>query len=219
MTTKSHRWWWAATATTVLLAGCGSGEEGGGGDGGQATVLTQEQVRRVLPDGASMDGWKQAAKPTAVEMDDLYRREACPVKGNAGCEGSRYFGASTLQQADTAARVTYLVVAYDSEQHADAAYDVLWDGHYGETVGQKPKSFELGAIGDERDARWGASGWGRAPGAVTQVRVGTTLLWVQATGAKKGDIDQDGVRDFTELLAERSRQAQNGDAPTAALGD
>ncbi|MGA5704928.1 hypothetical protein ACWDU0_10130 [Streptomyces cellulosae] len=35
----------------------------------------------------------------------------------------------------------------------------------------------------------------------------------------QGDIDQDGVRDLTELLAERSRQAQNGDAPTAALGD
>ncbi|GAA0679738.1 hypothetical protein OG986_00465 [Streptomyces cellulosae] len=35
----------------------------------------------------------------------------------------------------------------------------------------------------------------------------------------QGDIDQDGVRDLTELLEERSRQAQNGDAPTAALGD
>ncbi|WSM38053.1 hypothetical protein OIE80_00705 [Streptomyces cellulosae] len=218
MTTKTHRWWWAAAAAMVVLAGCGSGEEGGG-DGDRAAVLTQEQVRRVLPDGASMDGWKQAAKPTAVEMDDLYRREACPVKGNAGCEGSRYFGASTFQQADTAARVTYLVIAYDSEQHADAAYDVLWDGHYSETVGQEAKAFELGATGDERDARWGASGWDNAPGAVTQVRVGTTLLWVQATGAKKGDIDQDGVRDLTELLAERSRQAQNGDAPIAALGD
>ncbi|MEV5459600.1 hypothetical protein AB0L17_15130 [Streptomyces cellulosae] len=51
------------------------------------------------------------------------------------------------------------------------------------------------------------------------MRVGTTLLWVQAGGEPEGDIDPDGVRDFTELLAERSRQAQNGDTPTAALGD
>ena len=49
--------------------------------------------------------------------------------------------------------------------------------------------------------------------------VGTTLLWVFASGDHQRDIDQDGVRDFTELLAERSRQAQNGDTPTAALGD
>ncbi|MFF8980920.1 hypothetical protein ACF08A_29480 [Streptomyces cellulosae] len=51
------------------------------------------------------------------------------------------------------------------------------------------------------------------------MRVGTTLLWVQTGGESEGDIDPDGVRDFTELLAERPRQSQNGDTPTAALGD
>ncbi|MEU9755672.1 hypothetical protein AB0D90_21475 [Streptomyces althioticus] len=218
MTTKSRRWWWMAIATTaVLVAGCGSGEEGGGA---RTAVLTMGQVRQVVPDAASMDGWKEAGKPNAGEMDDLQRQWACPMKGRVGCEGSRYFSASAFEQEGTAARVDYLVIAYDDEQLADAAYDVLWDGYYRKRVGQRAKAFDLGPLGDERDARWGRSGYvGVAPAAVTQARVGTTLLWVFASGDRQGDIDQDGVRDFTELLAERSRQAQNGDTPTAELGD
>ena len=169
MTTKSRRWWWTAiAATAVLLAGCGSEEEGGGA---QAAVLTMGQVRQVVPDAASMDGWKKAGQPNAAETDDLQRQWACPMKGRVGCEGSRYFSASAFEQEGTAARVDCLVIAYDDEQLADAAYDVLWDGHYRKRVGQRAKAFDLGPLGDERDARWGGSRYDSvAPGAVTQTR-------------------------------------------------
>ncbi|MFH8804622.1 hypothetical protein ACH4F6_34550 [Streptomyces sp. NPDC017936] len=212
---RNYRWC-AAIAAVLLLAGCGGGAESDSGDG-KAVALTKEQVRKTLPDGEAMTGWKKSARPTAVEMDKLYRSQACPIKGNAGCENSRFYGASTFRHDGNAATVTFLIVAYDSEQAAREAYDVLWDGYYGERAGQRAKTFSLGPIGDERDARFGSSGFRGEPGAVTQTRVGTALLWIEAASADKGGIDEDGVRDLATVLAERARQAQNGDTPSAAL--
>lgn len=211
-----HRWC-AATAAVLLLAGCGGAESDS--TTGKAAALTKDQVRRTLPDGEAMPGWKKSARPTAVRMDKLYRSQACPIKDRAGCEDSRFFGASTFRREDPLSEVTFLIVAYGSEQAAENAYDVLWDGYYGNRVGRKPKPFELGPIGDERDARLGTAGFRGEPGAVTQIRVGTTLLWTMESAARKGDLDKDTIRDLATVLAQRSRQAQNGDAPSAALGD
>ncbi|CAM5290731.1 hypothetical protein ACFUV2_25510 [Streptomyces pilosus] len=208
--------WCAAAAAVLLLTGCG-GDAGDDTGKGEAVALTKQQVRETLPDGEAMAGWKETARPTAVEVDDLYRRQACPVEGNAGCENSRFYGASTFRHADDASHVTFLVLAYDSEQAARDAYDVLWDGHYAKKAGPGAKAFGLGPIGDQRDARFGTSGFRGEPGAVTQTRVGTTLLWSEAASAGKGGIDEDRVRALATVLAERARQAQNGDSPSAAL--
>ncbi|MFE0674118.1 hypothetical protein [Streptomyces sp. NPDC058867] len=151
-------------------------------------------------------------------MDELYRSQACPIAGNAGCEDSRFFGASTFQRDDRTAVVTFLITAYVSEEAARQAYDVLWDGYYADRAGPRAKSFDIGPIGDERDARFGTYGFDGEPGAVTQTRVGTTLLWTQAGAMDKGGLDEDAVRDLAAVLAERARQAQDGDAPSAALG-
>ncbi|MEY9488522.1 hypothetical protein RKD26_004316 [Streptomyces calvus] len=210
--------WCAPTAVALLLTGCGGGTEDDSRNG-KAVPLTKEQVRKALPDGEAMAGWKQSARPMAVEMNELYRGLDCPIKDNAGCENSRFHGASTFRHDADAANVTFLIIAYDSEPAARKAYDVLWDGYYGERAGQRAKTFALGPIGDERDARFGTSGFQGEPGAVAQIRVGTTLLWTLAASPRKGGIDEDGVRDLATLLAERSRQAQNGDEPSAALGD
>ena len=219
MVMRDYRWC-AAVVAALLLAGCGGGDGGdaeGGSEGGKAVALTKEQVRETLPDGEAMPGWKESARPTAVEMDKLHRSQACPIKGNAGCENSRFFGASTFRNDDSAATVTFLIVAYDSEQSAREAYDVLWDGYYSKRAGQRPRTFGLGPVGDERDARFGSSGFRGEPGAVTQTRVGTTLLWTEAASTDKGGIDEDGARDLAAMLAERARQAQDGDEPSAAL--
>ncbi|MGW0331762.1 hypothetical protein ACWD0J_07795 [Streptomyces sp. NPDC003011] len=205
-----------AIAAALLLVGCGGGAESDSGNG-KAVALTKEQARKTLPDGEAMTGWTESARPTVVAIDKHYRSQACPSKGNAGCENSRFYGASSFQHNDNAATVTFLIIAYDSEQAARAAYDVLWDGYYGNMAGQRPKTFDIGPIGDERDARFGSSGFLGEPGAVTQTRVGTTLLWTQAASAGKGGIDEDRVRDLATVLAKRARQAQNGDAPSAAL--
>ncbi|WP_333774496.1 hypothetical protein [Streptomyces sp. IBSBF 3136] len=217
MTMSNYRWC-AAVAAALLLAGCGGGAQSNSGNG-KAVALTKEQVRETLPDDEAMTGWKESARPTAVEMDKLYRSQACPIKDHAGCENSRFYGASTFRHDDAAATVTFLIIAYDSEQAAREAYDVLWDGYYGKRAGQRAKTFGIGRIGDERDARFGSSGFHGEPGAVTQTRVGTTLLWTLAGSADKdkGGIDEDGVRDLATVLAKRARQSQNGDAPSAAL--
>ncbi|KAF3470010.1 hypothetical protein [Streptomyces sp. Tu 3180] len=207
--------WCVAAAAVLLLAGCGGAKSDSGT--GKAVTLTKEQVRQTLPDGEAMTGWKESARPTAVEMDKLYRSQACPIKDNAGCENSRFYGASTLRHHDNAATVTFLIIAYDSEQAARKAYDVLWDGYYGKRAGQRAKRFGLGPIGDERDARFGSSGFRGEPGAVTQTRVGTTLLWTLAASANKDGIDENGVQDLATVLAKRAQQAQNGDTPSAAL--
>lgn len=213
MVMRNYRWC-VASAAALLLAGCGGGAEGDSGNG-KAVALTKEQVRETLPDGEAMAGWKEFARPTVVETDKLYRWQACPIKGNAGCENSRFYGASTFQHDDNAATVTFQIIAYDSEQAAREAYDVLWDGHYGKKAGPRAKTFGIGPIGDERDARFG-SFFGE-PGAVTQTRAGTALLWTEAISMGKGGVDEDGVRDLATVLAKRAQQAQNGDAPSAAL--
>ncbi|MFG3155660.1 hypothetical protein ACGF7W_26880 [Streptomyces sp. NPDC048219] len=215
MTMRTHRWY-AATAAALLLSGCAGAPEGDS-TAGEAAALTREQVGRTLPDGEVMTGWKQSLRPTAVEMNTLYRSQAYPIKGNAGCEDSRFFGAATFRREDPSASVTFQIIAYDSEQAAQDAYDVLWDGYYGNQAGQTAKPLELGPIGDERDARLGTSGFLGEPGAVAQTRVGTTLLWIMESAAHKGDIDEDGVRDLATVLAERSRQAQSGSEPSATL--
>ncbi|MEU4142941.1 hypothetical protein [Streptomyces parvulus] len=213
-----RKWWGTATAAALLLTGCGGGAEADNASDDKAAVLSEDEVRDVLPDDEAMPGWKQSARPTAVAMNDLYRREACPIKGNAGCEESRFFGASAFRHDETAAYVSFLAVAYDSEAAAERAYDVLWDGYYGKKAGPRARTLELGPLGDERDARFGTSGLNGEPGAVTQTRVGTALLWAEAASAGKGGVDEDIVRDLATVLADRSRQAQNGDAVSASLG-
>ncbi|MFD0319339.1 hypothetical protein [Streptomyces flavalbus] len=213
---KNDRWCVVISAA-LLLAGCGGGPQSDSGND-RAAALTEEQTRQVLPDGEAMPGWRQTHRPTVLKLDNrLYRSQACPARNNAGCEESRFYGASTFREDDSAATVTFLVIAYDSERAAREAYDVLWDGYYGERAGQRARVFEIGPIGDERDARFGSYDFEGHPGGVTQTRVGTTLLWTQATSAGRGGIDEDRMGELATVLAERARQAQNGDEPSATL--
>ncbi|WP_052412367.1 hypothetical protein [Streptomyces mutabilis] len=150
-------------------------------------------------------------------MNKLYRQQACPIKNNAGCEGSRFYGVSAFQHDDNAANISFLIIAYDSEQAAQKAYDVLWDGYYSERVGQKAKALLLGPIADEFDALLGSSGFHDEPGTITRTRVGATLLGTEAASAGKGGVDENGARDLAAVFAERARQAQDGEDPSAAL--
>ncbi|MFF9391906.1 hypothetical protein [Streptomyces griseoluteus] len=209
--------WLVAIAAVLLLAGCGGGSQIDTGSG-KAVPLTKEQTQKTLPDGGVMTGWKASVRPATVKMNKLYRSAVCPIKDNAGCESSRFYGTSTFRRDDSAAFATFLIVAYDSEQAAREAYDVLWN-YYGKKTGQRARKFSLGPIGEKRDARIGPSGFHGEPGTVTQVRVGTTLLWTMtdSTGKDNHAVTEDSARDLATVLAERARQAQNGDTPSATL--
>ncbi|MFJ3664695.1 hypothetical protein ACIPPM_30070 [Streptomyces sp. NPDC090119] len=211
--------WLVAIVAALLLAGCGGGAEIDTGNG-KAVALRKEQVRETLPDGGAMPGWKESVRPYAMEMDKLYLSVACPIKDNAGCENSRFYGASTFRRDDSAVNATFLVIAYDSEQAARKAYDVLWNDYYGKRAGERARKFSLGPIGERRDARFGSYGYHGEPSTVAQFRVGTTLLWAMADSMdkdKKDDVNEDATRDLATVLAKRARQAQNGDTPSATL--
>ncbi|MFJ5019038.1 hypothetical protein [Streptomyces griseoluteus] len=209
--------WFVAIAAALLLAGCGGGTQIDTGNG-KAVPLTKEQTRKTLPDGGAMTGWKASIRPASVKMDKLYRSAACPIKDNAGCDSSRFYGTSAFRRDDSAAVTTFLIVAYDSEQAAREAYDVLWN-YYGKKTGPRARRFSLGPIGKKRDARIGPSGFHGETGAITQVRVGTTLLWTvtDSTGKDNNAVTEDSARDLATLLAKRARQAQNGDTPSVTL--
>ncbi|MET8695323.1 hypothetical protein ABZV65_22590 [Streptomyces bauhiniae] len=210
--------WVLAVAAALLLAGCGGGAQSDSWNG-KEVALTKEQVRATLPDGGAMTGWKGAIRPVATDMDKLYRSQACPIDHNAGCENSRFYGAAAFRRDDSAANVTFLIIAYDSEQAARKAYDVLWNRYYGKRAGARARTFSLGPIGERRDARYGSLGYRGAPSTVTQARVGTTLLWTMMDSTSK-DIDavtEDATRDLTTVLARRAQEAQNGEAPSATL--
>ncbi|MEU9924952.1 hypothetical protein AB0H51_27305 [Streptomyces griseoluteus] len=206
-----------AIAAALLLAGCGGGTQIDTGNG-KAVALTKEQIRKTLPDGAAMTDWKASARPTTVKMNKLYLSAVCPIKDNAGCENSRFYGSSTFRRDDSAATATFLIIAYDSEQAAREAYDVLWN-YYGKSTGQRARTFSLGPIGEKRDARIGTSSFHGEPSTITQTRVGTTLLWTiaYATDKDKNTVTEDSARALATVLAKRARQAQNGDTPSATL--
>lgn len=210
--------WFLAIAAALLLAGCGGGTQIDTGNG-KAVALTKAQVQKTLPDGGAMTGWKASVRPAAVKMNKLYRSAACPIKDNAGCENSRFYGTSAFRRDDSAAVATFLIVAYDSERAAGEAYDVLWN-YYGKRTGQRARTFSLGPVGEKRDARIGPFGFHGEPGTITQARVGTTLLWTITDSTnkdKKDAVTEDSARDLATVLAERARQAQNGDTPSATL--
>ncbi|MER6161608.1 hypothetical protein ABT147_39840 [Streptomyces sp. NPDC001868] len=215
---RNYRWCVAIAA--LLLTGCGGDAESDSWNG-KAVALTKEQVRETLPDGGAMTGWKKSARPktATAAMDELARGEFCPVNDRAGCENSRFYGISTFRRDDSAAVVHFLIIAYDSEQAAREAYDVLWNGYYGKRVGLRARTFSLGPIGEKRDARFGSSAFHGEPGTVTQTRVGTTLLWTMADSTDRNEdaVNEDSARDLATMLAKRARQAQNGDTPSAAL--
>ncbi|MYZ36888.1 MULTISPECIES: hypothetical protein [unclassified Streptomyces] len=210
-----RRQWYVQTAGTalgaVLLAGCG------GEQADTAAPLDQAQVRSVLPDAKAMPGWKTAEKPSAGALDSEFMRNGvCPSEGNKGCEGSRFLGSVTFGRADNDALVDLWMVAYEDEQAAVAAYDVLWKDTARKAGKEKA---ELGAAGEERDALRGAVGPQGAQGITGQIRVGTTILRLDTSARHEDELNRGFVQDIAALFARRAQQAQNGETPTAALAD
>ncbi|MER6104411.1 hypothetical protein ABT115_19310 [Streptomyces sp. NPDC001832] len=201
---------WAAGAALLLQTGCGS-------DDSKSTALSAKQVEAALPGGAAMPGWTVSEEPEAIPMNSMHKQLVCPNEGNKGCEDARFYGLSTFHRDDKNANAYFQMAAYKDEQTAETAYEALWKIN-SRGPGPKAKNLDLGALGEESNARVGTVDFRGEPGAVAQVRVGTTLLWVQVTGTRKGDIDDALVKDMASLFSVRAEQAQKGDRPSATLG-
>lgn len=203
-----------AGAALLLLTACGGNESGSAAD--RSGVLSATQVKSAMPDGAAMPGWTVQADAEAIPVNAQYKQKICPAEGNKGCEKISFYGATTFIRSDKKANASFEIAAYRSAQAAEAADEVLWKSHGSELMANGG-GLDLEGLGDGSHARVGDVGFEGEPGGATQVRVGTALLWVQITGAGKGDIDNALVKDLASLFTERVEQAQSGGTPSTTL--
>ncbi|MFE4828920.1 hypothetical protein [Streptomyces sp. NPDC056672] len=196
-----------------VLAACGGAERED-----TASALDEAQVRSVLPDAPSMPGWKTAKKASTGALDSTFTRSTiCPNKGNKGCEASLFLGSASYESDAGDAHASLWMVAYEDEKAAEAGYDVLWKDTARKTGREKA---DLGPVGEERNARRGPLGYSDDAEAITgQIRVGTAILWLSADARDNDGLDSGFVQDIAALFAERARQAQNGQDPSAGLDD
>ncbi|WP_327116946.1 hypothetical protein OG206_17155 [Streptomyces sp. NBC_01341] len=199
--------WAAAGAAALLLAGCGGTED-------EATALDKAQVASVLPDESALPGWNVSEKPSAAAMGEAGRRAICLSAEGEGCEDSAFLGSVSLLRDDESASTRFWLVAYKDEKAAEAAYDVLWT-QTSRNAGRDEA--DLGAVGAERDAVAGPSGYDGAYAVTGQIRVGTALLWVSSDARSEKALDEDLVKDLAALFSDRAQQAQNGEEPSARL--
>lgn len=197
----------AAAAGLLLLAGCG------GGTGDEAAALDEAQVASVLPDEDAMPGWERSEKASTSPMNDLARGSLCPSRGHEGCEKSLFMGSVSFVNENEKAGARFWMIAYEDEEAAEAAYDVLWK-RTARTTGTDEA--DLGQVGEQRDARLGAQ-YGQGLSVTGQIRVGTAVLWMGSDARSEEKPDQELTEGLAALFSERARQAQNGDEPTAGL--
>ncbi|MEV0785171.1 hypothetical protein AB0I52_19805 [Streptomyces sp. NPDC050423] len=219
MSRPGKRWYvrgMAGGAAALLLAGCG----GGGGDSA-AKALGKAEVASVLPDAKAVPGWRTAMKPQAEARNPELPPPACVTtskkKHRTACDPVTFWGASAYVRESDAASLNFWTLAYEDEKTAGAAYDALAEYYGGDRVGVDAVPVPIGEPGQERVSNRAKTGTMGGPATLTQVRVGTTVLGVSTGSQGTSALSDDQVKALAAMFAERARQAQDGDRPSAAL--
>ncbi|MFJ2894130.1 hypothetical protein ACIO87_04500 [Streptomyces sp. NPDC087218] len=205
----------AAGAALLLLAGCG------GGDGGAAAALDRKQVASVLPDAKAVPGWRMYVKPDAQKPVAGFPPSVCMAatkkKRKTACDTVTSWGASAFVRQPDVTTLNFWVLAYKDEETADAAYDVLIEWYGGDRVGRGARKVDLGDIGEDREANRAAVGTMGGPATIAQVRVGTTVLGISTGTQGRTAVPDEQVEAFAAVIAERAKQAQSGEKPSAKV--
>ncbi|EDY47232.1 hypothetical protein SSCG_00260 [Streptomyces clavuligerus] len=185
----------------------------------KATVLTAGQVAAVLPREGDLPGWGgPTGAPRAV---DLRKEDAIPVscvrRKDPVCAGA-LFASSTLFTHREAGTITISVYAYDSASTATAAARPLLDRYAGANLlpGGIADSRLPGPVGETSWAKRGTNKL-RSQGSVVVSRVGTNVLIVETGGLDAKIYTGAELVALGKVIADRSRQAQNGGTPSARL--
>lgn len=200
-----------AAAALLLLTGCGSD----GGSDGESGALSRKQAQSVVPDREAMPGWQMTTKPSALPMKGIRQGGVCEGSGE-GCKGARFYSASNFMQKNKSSSVSFSLVAYNTPQAAEAAYEAMWKHH---SRSMAPHAQKIGLkTGERSDARLGVIGFKGEPGAVVQMRTGASLSWIQLRGARKDAFDDTLVKDLAAMLSKRGQEATSGGTATTRLG-
>ncbi|WP_405602724.1 hypothetical protein OG741_28930 [Streptomyces sp. NBC_01410] len=191
----------------LVLAGCGKSS------GGEASALSEQQMKAVVPDSRAVPGWEVLSGPAADTMEGDLRGSLCPEKEKQACEGARFVGTSRFEKKK--AEIGFWAMTYQDEKAAEDAFDVHWDW-YRKGLGM-PESLDLGSVGEQRQAALGTSNYQGDKRAVAQVRLGTVIMWVSVDASRQTDIDATLVKDLATVFAARADEAEKGRTPAAAL--
>lgn len=192
-----------------LLTGCGD-------DGSKP--LSNSEVASVLPDKASLPGWREGVPPTVYplkEAKSLGGVAAWCLGDTRACDGSKIIGVSDFGTPDNGTS-TFLVTTFSSEAAAKDSFKSQVKAA-SKTFGD-PQKFKVGEIGDDRDARIGVGPrFTKDSGAIVMVREGVMVLGVTVVAGKDGTVDKSLAQRLAGVITDRAHQVQSGEKATASL--
>ncbi|MER7755854.1 hypothetical protein [Kitasatospora sp. NPDC097643] len=173
-----------------------------------ATVLRDPgQAQGILPDLRALPGgWKIQTEPTSGTATS----SDAPCILPDDCAEQLTYATAKFRSA-SGHSVQFTVLTFATAETAGRAFDFTLNRTGGPSA---TDSISIPRIGDQSAARKQGNG-----GTEALVRVGTTLLYLRATGPGSTTIATPLVTAFARLLAERSQQAQDGRTPDATAPD
>ncbi|MEV1008487.1 hypothetical protein [Streptomyces sp. NPDC049881] len=164
-------------------------------------VLTEEQVRSVLPDSQSLPtDWSQEQEATIPPCDGDYCDEVLAV------------GETSYDIPGVGHRARFVVVAWSSTEAAHRYFAEATERQEADIEAGDHSRLTLPAIGEESFAMQLQDA-----SVETAVRVGTVIVVVDGWGSDSRRFDPATLEALTRMMAERAQQAQNGETPTAAV--
>ncbi|MFI7367188.1 hypothetical protein ACIBO4_34075 [Streptomyces sp. NPDC050149] len=173
------------------------------------SVLKARHVNAVLPDKASLPGWRQVGSRSVDESGSL-----CEAVAGDACESVIATGAANFtrgpQKTDTWLRFSFTVYSCRTEGAAQRLYKALTDDD------PRPDGAGGPQFGDESAVSSDLLD-GEYPVAYihNKVRVGSTVLWTYAMGSEKA-VTSERAEMAAKLQTQRVQQAHKGLEPTAS---
>ncbi|MFK8906849.1 hypothetical protein [Streptomyces sp. YS-3] len=193
-------------------AGSGSEAKGGGKGRKVAPVKDLALLKKVLPDVQSMPSGWSLFEPADVE--EATTGASCR---EGGCKGARGTGGVAYADSGASNKAYIAIEAFDSAETAAAGYE-RWSEGVGKKGGDSRMS--LGSIGDQSVAYSGRESTGSASTFHMRAiaRAGTVMIDV-VYGGGYHELDPTVLTRIAQMVAERARQAQNAEQPSATFAE
>ncbi|WP_143659097.1 hypothetical protein [Streptomyces sp. SA15] len=175
-----------------------------------------QETTSVLPDGKAIPGWDVAAEPSAYAQKKALEFGLTSCYTKESCDNVHIAGRSMFMKAQKPG-ITFSIMTYQDAETAQSAYDPVWEA-WNDRV-PDAKRVDLGKIGERNDAVTGMdiSGVPGSKSVLSQVRVGSVILLTHGAAVPKVELSDSLIGKCATAFAERARQAQDGETPSAGL--